>query len=1091
MKPFKKIKYIVWSLVVSLAFAPSSLFAQSSNNTFNLVPPKVVPPSPEVASLFKFSELPVTTYTGLPDIAVPVYEIKLKSQTIPVSLQYHSGGVKVDEVASNVGMGWNLSAGGSINAMVRGKEDWLNGYASDAQPITQELISSDGQYLQGVPNGGPSYVWYKEVVSGMHDTEPDMFNFSGPGINGKFFFDQQTNIHIVPVQPLRVSYVTINGIRGFRVINEKGVIYDFNETEQSYSSTGSTNYNWYLTRIITPETDTVTFTYQRLTYKYKSFFGATRAKYISGFHDVDLMAQVGTTVVRDNDFDTVTVSGSRLKTISCNNGTKIDLTYAASQRLDLPGTNALTAISIYYGNSLIKKVNLLQEYIGNTAFPDQNRLRLMQVSEEGADGTVAAPYKFFYDNSRALPVRLHNGQDHWGYYNGKGGSHRYPRNIEYWNNDPNSVDRNPDTSYSKAGLMTSMQYPTGGTTAFDYEPNDIWVENEQTITTTTESVGCYGTPFTTTERIFTIPVKAKNKRIAYNTYAQYIDPGPPFEDPPIDDNPTCNIYVKFPDGHLEYLSGINVDPDGDAVSWPAGDYRVTVETYGDNSRSYFSIAYEITDTTYYTGSKIVGGWRIKRITYKDPFHPARNKITKFSYAANDSLPGRSSGVMPATKPVYEYFRSPAMYKVYTDPGGPGGGEIMYAEYKTCFVIVQSANSILPLWGDHGHIFYPRVTVYDGENGENGKTVYYYSYDPPRVGYFGYPFTPGTNIDWLNGLLLKKEEFRKDPIGTYTLLRSTENKYSVAPDSVYWRHYYSTPEPADAMRGIGLAVAPIVGEMTLNFSFYPAVFDAINYSYASKWLRLDTTIVTQYTGAPGGAIQTATAYSYENGLSLQATEIKIENSKKEQSKIVNTYPNDYSTAPVYKKMMERNIVGPVIEQKKYNGDKLLERLRTNYGLTAADLALPSSVERALLGNNPDTEMVYSRYDNKGNLLEYKAKDGITHAFIWAYNRNYPVAAIQGSNYDRAISFITPSLLETTDDQKIRAELAKIRTGLAGEGALVTSYTYTPLIGMTSSTDPSGKTTLYEYDGLGRLKRIKDQNGMILKQYDYQYQKPITQ
>lgn len=182
--------------------------------------------------------------------------------------------------------------------------------------------------------------------------------------------------------------------------------------------------------------------------------------------------------------------------------------------------------------------------------------------------------------------------------------------------------------------------------------------------------------------------------------------------------------------------------------------------------------------------------------------------------------------------------------------------------------------------------------------------------------------------------------------------------------------------------------------------------------------------------------------------------------------------------------------PVIEQKKYNGNKLLERFRTNYGLTATDLALPASIERALFGNSPDTEMVYSRYDNKGNLLEYKAKDGITHAFIWAYKGNYPVAAIQGSNYDRAISFITPGLLETTDDQKIRTELAKIRTGLAAEGAPVTTYTYTPLVGMTSSTDPTGKTTFYEYDGLGRLKLLRGQNGMILKQYEYQYQKPIT-
>lgn len=1087
IKALRKLAYILWSLGLTFYSGASFLFAQSSD-AFHLVPPKVVPPSPEVASLFKFSELPVTMYTGLPGVAVPVFEIKLKSQTIPVSLQYHSGGVKVDELASNVGLGWNMNAGGSINAMVRGKEDWLVGYPNDPGPITLEILTTTGEYQQGAPNGGVSYNWCKEVMTGLHDPEPDMFNFSGPGINGKFFFDQQTNVHIVPVQPLRISMLTLNGVLGFRVINERGVIYDFHEGEISSSETGAPNYNWYLTRVITPERDTVAFTYQRLTYKYKTFFGESRVKYISGFHDPELISQAGNIVVHDNAFDSVTVVGSRLKAISCNNGTKVDFTYATAQRLDLPGTNALTAISVFYGSNLVKKFNLVQEYIGNTSLPDQNRLRLIQVNEQGSDGSVVAPYKFFYDNSRPLPVRLSNAQDHWGYYNGKGGSHRFPRNSEYWEGDSKSVNREQDTVYSRIGLMTAMQYPTGGSATFDYEPNDVWIDNEQTITTTTGGTGCYGTPFTTAEQTFTIPVKAQNKRISYNTYAQYVDP---LDSPPAED-PTCNISIRFPDGHSEFIAGINSNANGDPITWPPGDYKVTVETFGDNSRAFFLIAYEVADTSYYTGSKIVGGWRLKRITYKDPFHPEKNKVLKYTYAANDAQPGRSCGVLPSNRPVYEYLRTPAKYKVYKAPSGPSGDDFYWAEYKSCLVVVQSANSLSPLWSDHGHIFYPRVAVLDGENGENGKTIYYNSYEQPGTGYFGYPFTPATNIDWLSGLLQKKEEFRKDVNGGYTLLRSTENKYSVAPDSLYWKHYYSTPEPVDDLKGIGLAVAQVVGELTLSLNFYPAKFDAIRYRYISKLLKVDTTVVTQYTGNPGESIRTVTMYNYANGLSLQPTEIKVENSKKELSRIVNSYPNDYSTTPVYKKMLERNIVVPVIEEKKYNGTKLLATTRTNYGLTPSDLALPASVERALFSNALDTEMVYSRYDDKGNILEYKTKDGVINAFVWGYNGNYPVAAIQGSDYNSAIAQLTnPAILETGNDQQIRAELNNIRTGLAAQKAMVTTYTYLPPTGMTSMTDPTGKTTYYEYDGLSRLKVIKDQNGKILKQYNYQYQQPVTQ
>lgn len=59
------------------------------------------------------------------------------------------------------------------------------------------------------------------------------------------------------------------------------------------------------------------------------------------------------------------------------------------------------------------------------------------------------------------------------------------------------------------------------------------------------------------------------------------------------------------------------------------------------------------------------------------------------------------------------------------------------------------------------------------------------------------------------------------------------------------------------------------------------------------------------------------------------------------------------------------------------------------------------------------------------------------------------------------------------------------------AQMTTYTYNPLIGMTSQCDARNNITYYDYDGFGRLRRIKDEDGKILKQYDYQYQAPVTQ
>jgi hypothetical protein len=53
------------------------------------------------------------------------------------------------------------------------------------------------------------------------------------------------------------------------------------------------------------------------------------------------------------------------------------------------------------------------------------------------------------------------------------------------------------------------------------------------------------------------------------------------------------------------------------------------------------------------------------------------------------------------------------------------------------------------------------------------------------------------------------------------------------------------------------------------------------------------------------------------------------------------------------------------------------------------------------------------------------------------------------------------------------------------AQMTTYTYEPLIGLTSACDLNNKITYYEYDGLGRLNIVRDQDFNIVKKYCYNY------
>lgn len=98
-------------------------FIHAQQPTTNASLPNIIPPSPTAYALGNYGNIPVGLFTGSPNISVPLFTYKTGSIDLPLSLSYSSNGVKVDEISTNVGLGWNLNFGGVITRMVRDRAD--------------------------------------------------------------------------------------------------------------------------------------------------------------------------------------------------------------------------------------------------------------------------------------------------------------------------------------------------------------------------------------------------------------------------------------------------------------------------------------------------------------------------------------------------------------------------------------------------------------------------------------------------------------------------------------------------------------------------------------------------------------------------------------------------------------------------------------------------------------------------------------------------------------------------------------------------------------------------------------------------------
>jgi len=246
---------LLWMAFLSLTMVSKLMAQVESQGTLMELKKVPIAPSPNASAIGKYGEIPVSLSTGIPNIQVPMYQYESNDKGIgvDVSLRYHAGGHKVDDMASNVGLGWSLSAGGVVSRTMRGRpDDGIAGYLStgnlpafQTQPFDYNTTepSSSTSINQGVCYDNSSdYFSIKNIADGELDGECDIFQFSVGNVSGKFYFKKNGQIQLVTQQNVKITFSAVYNsgsmsyIDEFVITDQWGNKYVFNQKEWTSSS---------------------------------------------------------------------------------------------------------------------------------------------------------------------------------------------------------------------------------------------------------------------------------------------------------------------------------------------------------------------------------------------------------------------------------------------------------------------------------------------------------------------------------------------------------------------------------------------------------------------------------------------------------------------------------------------------------------------------------------------------------------------------------------------------------------------------------------------------------------------------------------
>ena len=392
----------------------------------------ILPPSPNASALGRYSEWPVSLYTGVPDISIPLYEVKGRQVSLPVSISYHASGNRVGDVASWVGLGWSLNTGGVITRSVRGLPD------EDSYFTYANTYTDPNNFMSTSLTSGGSRLHQVAAASQNGDSQQDIYTFSAMGKSYRLLLKADGSVSTMPFSNLKITYAMPNS---WTVIMEDGTKLYFGGSN-SFMELNTTAYGqqaggiqypsaWYIQTITSTAGEKIKFTYGTSSITQDIHY--TQSDYIQ-YKTGDNIG-TGSSCSPVTNFSTSThIQNQSVYILSPatieSDLVKIIFTPTGATRQDLQGGVALSEMKVYAKPSG-KLINDYQfNYIYTQAVTGNeltgplsdssyihHRLRLNSLKQLATDNSAYKLWSFQY-NAQNLPSRRSFAQDHMGFFNG-------------------------------------------------------------------------------------------------------------------------------------------------------------------------------------------------------------------------------------------------------------------------------------------------------------------------------------------------------------------------------------------------------------------------------------------------------------------------------------------------------------------------------------------------------------------------------------------------------------------------------------------------------------------------------------------------